>query len=523
MSADAPGSVREVRAFVRSRRRTSARLSDRYTSGFMLALLVAVLGRPVGEAVEGLAGQADLARLGPGLALLALSLTVGLAAARALGPVTLPAADAAWLVLTPLDRRAVLSRSARALAMVALVAGGLLGLGLIAVLGAPDQLVWRLVGAMVLGLSASAGGMALAVLGQASQTWHAWLSVALAVLLVVAVVAAFGPVRAPLAAMAGAPVTAVAAAAAGAALFAALLVRRAWVMLGRMPAGPLLAASTRAGQVATAAVVLDPGALAWIAEDNHWRGRKLRSARWPSMPAPLAMAWPDWLRLVRRPGRLAVVAASAALPALLAQAGGGGALVGVSVLAGGLAVAATGVSGARRDQDNPALARLLGVGTRQALLARALLPALLSGGWIAAALTAADPGGWTTAALAATEPGSGWTAAALTAAEPGGVGALWLFGPLVAPALAAAALRMARRAPVDHSMPVIDTPGGAIPTGPMLWAFTGVDLALLGCLPAFVALTAPPADLTALLAAQALTGAAVLIAYVLRARPPRTR
>lgn len=105
---------------------------------------------------------------------------------------TLPAADAAWLVLTPLDRRAVLSRSARALAMVALVAGGLLGLGLIAVLGAPDQLVWRLVGAMVLGLSASAGGMALAVLGQASQTWHAWLSVALAVLLVVAVVAAFG-------------------------------------------------------------------------------------------------------------------------------------------------------------------------------------------------------------------------------------------------------------------------------------------------------------------------------------------
>lgn len=85
MSADAPGSVREVRAFVRSRRRTSARLSDRYTSGFMLALLVAVLGRPVGEAVEGLAGQADLARLGPGLALLALSLTVGLAAARPWG------------------------------------------------------------------------------------------------------------------------------------------------------------------------------------------------------------------------------------------------------------------------------------------------------------------------------------------------------------------------------------------------------------------------------------------------------
>ncbi|MFI7451289.1 DUF6297 family protein [Nonomuraea sp. NPDC049714] len=499
MSAHPLGSVREVRAFVRSRRRVSPSLSDRYTSGFMLALLAAVLGRPLSGAVEGLAGQADLTRMGAGVALLALSLAVGLAAARALGPVTLPASDAAWLVLTPLDRRSVLGRSARVLALVALVAGGLLGLGLVAVLGAPDQLGWRLVGALVLGVSASAGGMALAVLGQASQTWHAWLSVALVVLLVVAVAAAFGPVRAPLAAVAGAPVTAVAAAASGAALFAALLVRRAWTMLGRIPARSLLAASTRAGHVATAAAVLDPGALAWIAEDNHWRGRKLRSARWPSMPAPLAMAWLDWVRLARRPGRLAVVAACAALPAVLAQAGGGSALVGVTVLAGGLAVAATGVSGTRRDQDNPALARLLGVGTRPAVLARALLPALLSGLWIATALAAAG------------------------LVQPAGVGALWLFGPLAAPVLAAAALRMARRAPVDHAMPVIDTPGGAIPTGPVLWALTGVDLALVGCLPAFVALTAPPAGLAALLAAQAVTGAAVLVTYVLRARPARPR
>jgi hypothetical protein len=168
----------------------------------------------------------------------------------------------------------------------------------------------------------------------------------------------------------------------------------------------------------------------------------------------------------------------------------------VIVLAGGLAVAATGVSGTRRDRDNPALARLFGVGTRKAVLARALLPALLSAGWIAAALAVAG------------------------SVQSGG--ALWLFGPLAAPALAAAALRMARRGPVDHAMPVIDTPGGAVPTGPMLWALTGVDLALLGCLPAFVALTAPPTDLAVLLAAQALTGAAVLITYVLRARPPRT-
>ncbi|OPG04584.1 hypothetical protein B1L11_37450, partial [Microbispora sp. GKU 823] len=67
-------------------------------------------------------------------------------------------------------------------------------------------------------------------------------------------------------------------------------------------------------------------------------------------------------------------------------------------------------------------------------------------------------------------------------------GAWWALGPAAAPALAAGALRMARRRPVDHSMPVIDTPGGAVPTGPLIWAATGVDLALLGSLPALAAL-----------------------------------
>ncbi|WP_336204779.1 DUF6297 family protein [Nonomuraea sp. LPB2021202275-12-8] len=501
MSTHPAASVREVRAFVRSRRRTSPGLLDGYTTLFMLAMTVAVLGRPALAAVEALGGHADVTRMGAGTALLALSLAAALAGARALGPVLLSPSDAAWLVLTPLDRRAVLARPARVLAVLALVAGAVLGLALLSVLGAPDQLTWRLVGAMVLGMSASAGGMALAVLGQASSSWHVWLSTALAVLLVVALVAAFGPARVPLAAAAGAPLTAVAAAASGAAALAALLVRRAWVMLGRMPARSLLAASTRAGHVASAAVTLDPGALTWIAEDNHWRARKLRSARWPSMPAPLAMAWPDWLRLARRPARLAMLAASAALPAVLAQAGAHGPAVGVSVLAGGLAVAATGVSGARRDGDNPALARLLGVGPRTALLARALLPAVLGGVWTASALVVVE--------------------LAQPAVLGGAGGGWWLFGPLTAPALAAAALRMARRAPVDHSMPVIEMAGGAIPTGPVFWALTGVDLALLGCLPAAMALTTRPAGITAFLVAQALAGAAVLAAFVLRARARR--
>ncbi|MFC7585025.1 hypothetical protein ACFQYP_15740 [Nonomuraea antimicrobica] len=97
-------------------------------------------------------------------------------------------------------------------------------------------------------------------------------------------------------------------------------------------------------------------------------------------------------------------------------------------------------------------------------------------------------------------------------------GPWWLLGPACGPALAAAALRMARRSPVDHSMPVINTPGGAIPTGPLFWALTGVDLALLGCAPALVAFAAQPVDLTPYLVAQVVTGLGVLGGYIMSGR-----
>ncbi|WP_188196464.1 DUF6297 family protein [Nonomuraea sp. SYSU D8015] len=492
-------SVRSVRAFVRSRSRTRSSAVDRYVTAFCVAMFLAVLGDPLSGVLAGLAGPADPARMGAGVALIAMALTGFLAAARAAGPVMLSAPDASWLLLSPLDRRRLLGRTGRALVLVAVVAGAVLGLGMLAVLGAPDRLVWRLLGALVLGVSASVGGMALAVLGQASQSWQVWLTAAMAALLVLAVVAVSGQLRTVLAIAASAPLPAVAAAASGAALVSALLVRQAWASLDKIPAPVLVTASTRAGHVASAAAGVDPGGFTWIAEDNHWRARKLTSRRWPSLPAPFALAWQDWRRLARRPGRLATMFAAVALPAVLAQAGGSPAALGAAVLVGGLAVAAASTSGARRDGDNPALARLIGVGRRPALAARALLPALLSGAW-------------TTMALA------GLTLAGTGAGIGAGSESWWLFGPLVAPALAAGALRMVRRSPVDHSLPVIETAGGAIPLGPVLWAATGVDLALIGCLPAAIALTAPSAEMGAFLAAQAVTGLAVPAGYVWRAK-----
>ncbi|GAA3214593.1 DUF6297 family protein [Nonomuraea helvata] len=506
----AEASVQSVRAYVRSRGRTPRGLLDRYVSGFGLVMLIAVLGRPLSTVLTGLAGPVDPARMSAGAALVALALAGFLFAARAMGPVLLPPADASWLLLSPLNRRHVLARTGRVLIMVAVVAGAALGLGMLAVLGAPDQLVWRLLGALVLGVSAAVGGTALAVLGQASPSWQFWLTAAMVALLVLAVVAVSGQARTVLAIAASAPLSTVATAASAAVVVSALLVRRAWASLDRIPTRTLLASSTRAGHVANAAVGLDPGALTWIAEDNHWRARKLRSRRWPSLPAPLALAWQDWRRLARRPGRLAAMAGAAALPVVPAQAGAGPVALGAVVLAGALAVAAASVSGARRDHDNPALSRIIGVGHRSALAARALLPTLLSGAWATLALACLSASA--SLALDGLGPWAGVGAAGLSAFA----GGWWLFGPLVAPALAAGALRMARRGPVDHSMPVIDTPGGAIPTGPLLWAATGTDLAVLGCLPAVAALLSPPGALGGFLAAQGVVGVLTLVAYVWR-------
>lgn len=467
--------VAAARVFIRASRGRRVRMADRYTALFTLAVLAAVLGQPVSAALGGLSRQVGPTQAGAGLALVTLAFAGFLAAARAFGPVMVSAADAAWLLLSPLSRRGVLGRTAGVLLLVSVLAGAVLGLALVAALGSPDQLA----GALVLGVAAGAGGMSLAVLAQTGQLWDVALRAGLVLLVVVAVLAAVGAVtRLP------------APAAAWAAAVAAVLVRQAWAALDRIPARRLLTASARAGHLARAAVSLDPSVLTWIAEDNHWRGRKLRTRAWPALPASFAPAWQDWRRLARRPGRLALLGCSVAAPFLIARAGGGAAMVSLSVLAAAMAAAASAVSGARRDADNPGLARLLGVGPRAALAARSVLPALLAATWATAAFTL------------------------VSLAAGGSMAAVW-FAPLVAPALAAGALRMARRAPVDHAMPVIDTPTGAIPTGPLIWGLTGLDLAIAGCLPAGYALLTQPAELGGLLVAQALAGAAALAGYVL--------
>ncbi|GII75572.1 hypothetical protein Sru01_05540 [Sphaerisporangium rufum] len=554
--------VRAVRGFIRERRHRPARWTDRYTAGFALAMAALLASRPIGSAIASVAHPIAPGRLGAAFALVTLALAGLLALARAAGPIVLPAAEAAWLVLSPLPRRGVLARSAVELAVAALLGGAVLGVAALALVGAADQVGVRLIVAVVLGMSATAGGMASAVLGQASEQWQSGTRAAITVLTVAAVLMAVlgaGPGRGLLAAVAAAPAALGAALAGLTAAAAALVGRRAWAALDRMPASKVLAASTRAGHLAAATTVMDPGALTWAAEDNRWRGRILRSRRWPARlraagatalapgplalapqhaagapaparpagrsaslgarrpapdpragrgtaappwPAAMAVAWPDWRLLSRRPWRAAGLLASTVLPAAVGQASGTPSTLTLVTLAiGALSAAATCTSGARRDGDNPALARLLGVDPRAVLAARAVLPALLGAGWLVLAL------------------------AGLAAAGPLPGGPWWLFGPAAAPALAAGALRMARRAPIDHSMPVIDTPGGAVPTGPLIWAATGPDLAAAGCAPLLWALFSGSPLSPALVAGQALLALGVLAAYLRRgaARPPADR
>ncbi|GII59795.1 hypothetical protein Pth03_81840 [Planotetraspora thailandica] len=498
--------VRAVRAFLRSRGRAPVTWSDRYVTVFGLVVAALVLAHPVTSAFTSLtaaAGQTDPSQAGAGLALIALAYAGFMRLARTVGPVVLPAADAAWLVLSPLPRRPVLARTALVLVAVSVVAGAALGVALLAVLGGGGHVAVRLALALALGMSATLGGMATAVLAQAHPAWgsrfDAGLLLALVLLLVTVLVVAF---------VMHAPAGLAAACATACATASAVLVRQAWAALGRIPARSLLAASTRAGRVAAAATLIDPGVLSWIAEDDHWRGRVLRSRVWPRLlrarwAAP-ALAWSDWRRLGRRPARLCALLASTALPSLasatLASPATNG-LVAALLAIGAMTAAAACTTGARRDHDDPALSRLSGVGARAALTARAVLPMLLSAAWLTLALAGLG-------VIGALPPGPWWS-----------------LGILCAPALAAGALRMARRRPIDHTMPVIHTPAGSIPTGPLIWAATGADVAALGCLPVLAAVptsvSAGTPALGPLLVAQAVSGVAVLVVFLLRAAGPR--
>jgi hypothetical protein len=510
---DAEPTVAAVRSFIARHRRRS--WVDWYVAGFALLIAgiygsnflaspLSRLGRSASHAAathaaatQAVAGAGLVIGVGVGLLLLA----------QALGPLALSPADASWLLLTPLDRRTVLRRAALTVAVLATVAGALLGVLGLAMAGPYLRLAASGLPGSWLFLSAVAGaGCCLAAVAAAglAQPWERPRAVIRAVCLAVAVVAVGGAVAGERLAAVTRTVTAVFGGLSTpvfgmAALAALALAAVAWLLLWRrlsvFPAGVLRADSARSGRALLAAQFLNFSLLFWIAEDNHWRGRLLRSKPWPKLPPALALAWADWRRLGRRPWPLAILAVAAVVPALLGIAVTGRIrpdLIAAALVLGALAVGAQGTVATKRDQDDAALRRLLGVDAGRALMARAVLPALLCGCWLALSL----------AVLSAAGTLSGW---------------LWpLLGLIAGPGVAAGVLRLARTARINPADRGPDTPMGNTPPWLVSRALSAV-VALIGAAPLVGALLKGEAHAT-IVVDQCAVSVIVLWAYLAIAR-----
>jgi hypothetical protein len=508
-----PAGVAAVRRFLGGRRRRN--WTDWYTAGFAAVLagiygsdfLAGPLSRLNAQASHAAATQAAALQATAGAGLV-IAVGMGLLLlAQALGPLALSPADASWLLLTPLSRRAVLRRSATLLALLGAAAGALLGVLGLAMAGPYLRLTGSGFPGSWLFLSAAAGaGCALAAVAAAALAQPAALprAVIRAACVTVAALAAAGALAGKRWASVTHAVTSVfgglstpvfdTAAVAGLAL-AAIAWLLLWRRLRSFPVGVLRDDSARSGRALLAAQFFNFSLLFWIAEDNHWRGRIFRSRPWPRLPPALVLAWADWRRLRRRPGPLLVLAAGSVVPTLLgiALTKDRNVAAAVVLLAGAFAVCAQGTVAAKRDMDDAALRRLLGVGAGRALLARTVLPALLASWWLALALTLA---------LASGALHGSWH---------------WpLLGLAAGPGVTAGALRLARTARIDPADRGPDTPMGNTPP----WLFSrmiSVIVSVIGTAPLIGAMISGKAP-WAVVADQCVLSVIVLSIYLAIAR-----
>jgi Family of unknown function (DUF6297) len=519
VARDKVASVAAVRSFVGKRRRRS--WVDWYVTGFALVIAGIYFSDIIASPLSRLSGQASRAAAAHTAALQAVTgagLVIGAGAgllllAQALGPLVLSPADSSWLLLTPLSRRGILRRPALSAAVGATLAGALLGVLALAMAGpylrtdsintgSASTPGGSLPGSwLALCAAAGAGSCLAAVAGEAlaqpGERARALVRAACAALAVVALAGALAGqgstalVRTVITVFGGLTTPDFTAAAVAAVAVACL----AWLLLWRsaaaFPAAALRSDSARSGQALLAAGMLNFSLLFWIAEDNHWRGRLLRSRPWPRLPPAMAVAWADWRRISRRPGRLAVLTVAAVFPALLGAAFTGqahGILIAAALVAGAMAAGLPGTTGARRDTDSAALRRLLGVGPGQVLAARTVLPALLCTAWLALALLV----------LPAVGALGGWW---------------WPLLALAGPGVAAGVLRLARTAPVDPSDRGPDTPMGNTPPW-MLSRLYSIAIAVIGSYPLLAAVVHGHAGVGTVVS-QLLVSAVVLGGYLM--------
>jgi Family of unknown function (DUF6297) len=515
--------VAAVRSYIRSRRRRQ--WFDLYAIGFAAVVGLLYLADALHVPLSRLTASASApvpAQTMAGTALVAGAAAALLMLAQAFGPLVLSPADASWLLLTPLDRRGVLRRPALVTAVLASLAGAVLGVLALAMAwpylrggGQHLSATWILLAA-VGGAGLFLAATLAAVLAQPRQPYRARLRATWAVVAAIAVVAGVAGERVrALSRVVTDGFTDISKGTFGvlavvAVVAACVFVLLLWRLLPRFPAGVLWSQSAQTGTALTAISFGNLSLLSWIAEDNYWRSRVLTSRPFPRLaPAfarssprlspAFALAWADWRRLARRPVSLTVLAGSTLAPALAGAAITGharGYTLAVVLLAGAIAAGTQGTAATRRDTSDPVLRRLLGVEAAPALGARAVLPALLSAVWLAVALALL--------VIVGVLPGLAWP----------------LLGLLAGPAVTPAVLRIARTGVIEPGDEGLVLPVGNVP----MWLITraiSLVLGVAGCFPALKAVAAGHVHASTLVAQLAFSVILIPVYIQLAAQPRR--
>ncbi|WP_433222033.1 DUF6297 family protein [Dactylosporangium sp. CS-047395] len=471
-----------VRRYIRQRQRAAGGGSDRFETIYTLALLVAMVGYMIWAQLQSILSGQTTAPPGvrEGVVLAAgLAWTAALLAmSAALGPVSTSAPALQWLFTAPLDRRALLTPGAAQVLGIGLLAG--LAQGLL-------TLTLSTVGAGAVLATAVAGGVL--VLGGAALVQSASRRPARRLSATATVVAVAAAVVGVLSAT-GTPVGVVAATGpwgwpllAGRHEWIAILVALAalgipiplWYRLRSLTLANLTDAAQSSGAATAVFFTLDPGLASRAAEDRRWRGRRLGPDKLLRLPGRWAATGQDLLLVARSPVRLLLSAALTTVPVLATGLPVSRWVIAAAWLLCGIFGASAGTANARRDRDDPSLARLLGLTDGQLFTGRVAVPVLVCTAWSTIAMTAVG-------------------------AQTGGPLGTWaLLGVCAGPGLAAGALRSARRRQVRHdTAPVVSPMGGMMPTGLFVWLGAGVDVALIALWPALFAIVTkhPEAALT---------------------------
>ncbi|GAA1632203.1 DUF6297 family protein [Actinoplanes couchii] len=441
--------LRPVRRWIRrtraSHRERGETLGTAYTVVFCIGVTIAIFNEPLAAVftplVPHLTGVGALAAAVVCAALLFLGL-------RRLGPVTVSRPASYFLLTAPVSRRRLLAPSLHAVAAGAGLSAAAITFAVLGHALAAGSAVLVVTGALV--------GVLLTLLASAAQRRPhlatatdavARVALALGLATLVAEVTGWTPPE-----FGATPATSVVLPLTGA---LAVLVTAAYLAgvrdIARTPNAEVLESAKTAGTLADTAYSMEPSFLSDMLERRYWARRRLRSTTLHRRLPPLTAQ--DLLLARRRTPRLLWTAASTALPLLLTAAPPW--LLALTLVLGSSLAARATTATVKTDATNPVLLRLLGLDSRQAVRQRFWIPLALATTWSTVALALLQTSG-------ALPPGQ-W----------------WLLGAALGPIGAISALRAARSGMARNDLIPIDTPMGSLPTGPLLHAFSGIDMLIL--------------------------------------------